>query len=121
MAPCDSSSATLAPSRAAKRESLFCKERTINKWPIALVDRNQVLIVECQMANARGHGGICLSPRLGLGDCAELPSLKSRVESDGSSMSGRGERTRGARILTIFEHGAEGQHDARTEAGRSGP
>ena len=108
---------TIAPSCARHREPILHQDFAGNEWAITVVDRDQMLVMQREMADALGDGIVGRSPFLSIRDITEQAVLKGKVKRDRRTMTGSSKDAGRTRIFTLVEDGAEGQDDARFETG----
>jgi|SRR5271166_5492020 len=111
----------LTPAGLRQCEAILNQNFARHKRTITLVDRDRVLVVEREMANAIGHTGINRRPGVTVDDRVDLASLQSSMEGRCGAVSRRSKRARRAGISARVEHRTEGQDDAPVETGNRRP
>src|SRR5277367_4878078 len=106
----------VAPSCAIERESLLREESPSDKGAIALVDRNQMQIVQCEMAPALGYCVIGSGPGFAVGNQAHLAPLEGGMEGDRRAVARSRDGARRTGIFALIEYRAQRQNDARLES-----
>ena len=96
----------VAPSCAIERESLLRQESPGDEAAIALVDRNQMLIVQCEMAHALGYCVIGCGPGFAVGNSARFAPLEGGVEGDRRAVARSRDGARRTGIFALIEYRA---------------
>ena len=99
----------VAPSCAIKRESQLRQKIPGDEAAIALVDHNEMLIVQREMAHALGYCVIGCDPRFDVGNSARLAPLEGGVEGDRRAVARSRDGARRTGIFALIEYRTQRQ------------
>src|SRR5208337_2685819 len=101
-----------------QRKAVLSDHRAGDEWPVAIVDRDQMLVMKREMPDALGNRFVRRGPLLAALNHIRPLVLQGPVKHYRSRVAGPGKHARRSRILTFGQHGAKGQHDTPLKAAK---